>query len=198
MVQLLVASGVKVVGVDMVLDRCRLAEKAGAVPAGLRTAKASPLSKRPAPEPPADAAPTESSLSPGGTSNSPSSWPPGWRATGRPWSTSARCKLDLPWNDYYEKELDVRFSRSLRPGPVRRQLRGEGIDYPIGYVRWTERRNLACFVDLIASSNLTPSRLSRHLSCWPCHATNVYERMKSLGDLRGVGSLFKYDEVTAR
>ena len=30
-----------------------------------------------------------------------------------------KTKLDLPWNSYYEKELDVRFSRSLRAGPVR-------------------------------------------------------------------------------
>ena len=61
-----------------------------------------------------------------------------------------KTKLDLPWNAYYDKELDVRFSRSYGPGRYDDRYELEGIDYPAGYVRWTERRNLACFLDLIA------------------------------------------------
>ncbi|MYS54888.1 oxidoreductase, partial [Streptomyces sp. SID6013] len=61
-----------------------------------------------------------------------------------------KCRLDLPWNAYYEKELDVRFSRSYGPGRYDPEYELEGRDYPIGYVRWTERRNLACFLDLVA------------------------------------------------
>src|SRR5439155_2128107 len=56
-----------------------------------------------------------------------------------------KCRLDLPWNAYYEKELDVRFSRSYGPGRYDAEYELEGKDYPIGYVRWTERRNLECF-----------------------------------------------------
>ncbi len=58
-----------------------------------------------------------------------------------------KCRLDLPWNDYYEKELDLRFSRSYGPGRYDHRYEVDGIDYPAGYVRWTERRNLHCFVD---------------------------------------------------
>ena len=54
-----------------------------------------------------------------------------------------KCSLDLPWTSYYEKELDVRFSRSYGPGRYDPLYEIEGIDYPAGYVRWTERRNLA-------------------------------------------------------
>ena len=61
-----------------------------------------------------------------------------------------KTKLDLPWNAYYDKELDVRFSRSYGPGRYDDRYELQGIDYPAGYVRWTERRNLECFVDLIA------------------------------------------------
>ena len=60
-----------------------------------------------------------------------------------------KCSLDLPWNAYYDKELDVRFSRSYGPGRYDDRYELDGIDYPAGYVRWTERRNLACFVDLL-------------------------------------------------
>ena len=59
-----------------------------------------------------------------------------------------KTKLDLPWNAYYDKELDVRFSRSYGPGRYDDRYELEGIDYPAGYVRWTERRNLECFLDL--------------------------------------------------
>ena len=61
-----------------------------------------------------------------------------------------KTKLDLPWNAYYDKELDVRFSRSYGPGRYDDRYELDGIDYPAGYVRWTERRNLECFLDLLA------------------------------------------------
>ena len=65
-----------------------------------------------------------------------------------------KCSLDLPWNAYYEKELDVRFSRSYGPGRYDDRYELDGVDYPIGYVRWTERRNLECFLDLLARGSL--------------------------------------------
>ena len=58
-----------------------------------------------------------------------------------------KSKLDLPWNAYYEKELDVRFSRSYGPGRYDPLYEEAGIDYPIGYVRWTERRNMECVLE---------------------------------------------------
>ena len=70
-----------------------------------------------------------------------------------------KCHIDLPWNDYYEKELDVRFSRSYGPGRYDETYELDGIDYPAGYVRWTERRNLACFVDLLERGALDLDRI---------------------------------------
>jgi predicted dehydrogenase len=65
-----------------------------------------------------------------------------------------KTRLDLPWNDYYLKELDVRFSRSYGPGRYDTSYEEQGIDYPIGYVRWTEKRNIAAFLDLVASGHV--------------------------------------------
>jgi polar amino acid transport system substrate-binding protein len=59
--------------------------------------------------------------------------------------------LDVPRAAFYEKELDLRLSRSYGPGRYDREYEERGLDYPIGYVRWTERRNLQAFVDVVAA-----------------------------------------------
>ncbi len=105
-----------------------------------------------------------------------------------------KLRLDLPWNAYYDKELDVRFSRSYGPGRYDDRYELEGIDYPVGYVRWTERRNLACFVDLVARGSLTIGSLVS--GTFPVEdAVSVYDRLSS-GSLPGVGFLFEYPHGT--
>jgi len=62
--------------------------------------------------------------------------------------------LQIPRAPYYDKEIDVRLSRSYGPGRYDRTYEERGIDYPIGYVRWTERRNMQAFVELLAAGGL--------------------------------------------
>jgi predicted dehydrogenase/threonine dehydrogenase-like Zn-dependent dehydrogenase len=59
--------------------------------------------------------------------------------------------MQLPRAAYYEKELELRVSRSYGPGRYDRDYEARGLDYPIGYVRWTERRNMAAFLELLAA-----------------------------------------------
>jgi predicted dehydrogenase/threonine dehydrogenase-like Zn-dependent dehydrogenase len=70
--------------------------------------------------------------------------------------------MDVPRNAYYEKELQVRLSRSYGPGRYDRTYEEDGIDYPIGYVRWTEQRNMQAFLDLVAAGRVQPSQLVTH------------------------------------
>jgi predicted dehydrogenase/threonine dehydrogenase-like Zn-dependent dehydrogenase len=63
--------------------------------------------------------------------------------------------MELPRTSYYGKELDLRLSRSYGPGRYDSAYEEHGLDYPIGYVRWTERRNLAAFVSLIGDGRLS-------------------------------------------
>jgi predicted dehydrogenase/threonine dehydrogenase-like Zn-dependent dehydrogenase len=70
--------------------------------------------------------------------------------------------MDVPRNAYYEKELQVRLSRSYGPGRYDRTYEEDGIDYPLGYVRWTEQRNMEAFLGLVASGSIQPSRLVTH------------------------------------
>jgi predicted dehydrogenase len=62
--------------------------------------------------------------------------------------------LDVPRSLFYEKELALVTSRSYGPGRYDRQYEERGLDYPIGYVRWTERRNMAAFLELVAQERV--------------------------------------------
>ena len=69
--------------------------------------------------------------------------------------------LELPRAPYYDKELDLRLSRSYGPGRYDPEYEERGLDYPIGYVRWTERRNMEAFVELVANGRLNLEPLIR-------------------------------------
>ncbi|MDB4391163.1 bi-domain-containing oxidoreductase [Akkermansiaceae bacterium] len=70
--------------------------------------------------------------------------------------------MDLPRDDYYKKELDFKLSLSYGPGRYDSSYEEAGVDYPYGYVRWTEQRNISSFLDLVASGAVTPSKLVTH------------------------------------
>ena len=70
--------------------------------------------------------------------------------------------LDIPRKLYYEKELSFVNSRSYGPGRYDPSYEEEGQDYPIGYVRWTEGRNLEAVVELMAGGKLKVQPLITH------------------------------------
>lgn len=62
--------------------------------------------------------------------------------------------MDLDRVDFYNRELDFVISRSVGPGRYDRNYEERGIDYPLGFVRWTEQRNMAAFLQLVADGKL--------------------------------------------
>ena len=70
--------------------------------------------------------------------------------------------MELQRKLYYEKELDFRISRSYGPGRYDAAYEQKGRDYPIGHVRWTETRNMAAFLQLIADGKLSIPSLITH------------------------------------
>ena len=193
-VRLLVAAGVRVVGVDTVEDRCRMAEKAGALTCAGPDTEGVTLIEQ------ALLAATNSLgadhifLAAGGSSNGPVELAARLARDRARVVDIGKTRLDLPWNDYYEKELDVRFSRSYGPGRYDDRYELEGVDYPVGYVRWTERRNLECFLELIASDSVDVAPLVSGVHPI-ADATSVYEQLRT-GTLRGVGFLLEYSQPT--
>ncbi|MBP6211305.1 MAG: bi-domain-containing oxidoreductase [Anaerolineales bacterium] len=70
--------------------------------------------------------------------------------------------LKMPRKIYFEKELSFINSRSYGPGRYDPSYEENGVDYPIGYVRWTEGRNLQSIVDLMGSGKLDVTPLISH------------------------------------
>lgn len=64
---------------------------------------------------------------------------------------------------FYKKELDIRMSCSYGPGRYDLNYEEKGIDYPVAYVRWTEKRNMEAFQNLIHSHKIDPSYLTSHV-----------------------------------
>lgn len=60
----------------------------------------------------------------------------------------------LAWQTCYMKEVQVRYSRSYGPGRYDASYEWGGLDYPAGYVRWTENRNFDACLHLMASGRL--------------------------------------------
>ena len=192
LVQLLNASGVRVVGVDLSEARCQQAEANGALAATAPNGAGLERLERVLAELTNGAGADAIMLSAGGPTNEPVELAARLaRDRGRVVDIG-KCSLDLPWNAYYEKELDVRFSRSYGPGRYDSLYEDQGIDYPIGYVRWTEGRNLECFVDLLARGRIDMASLVTQVVPF-ADAVATYEKMND-GELKGIGFLFEYPE----
>lgn len=98
--------------------------------------------------------------------------------------------LNIPRKPYYEKELQLRTSRSYGPGRYDRQYEELGFDYPIGYVRWTERRNMEEFLRLAAVGAVSPARLTTHR--FPIAAAEEAYQMITSGATNYLGVLLEY------
>jgi threonine dehydrogenase-like Zn-dependent dehydrogenase/predicted dehydrogenase len=90
--------------------------------------------------------------------------------------TVGMTRMDLPWRSFYEKELDVRFSRSYGPGRYDATYEWAACDYPIGYVRWTEQRNFEACLDLMARGRINLEAITTRRVPFP-DAAAVYGQL---------------------
>lgn len=103
--------------------------------------------------------------------------------------------LDVLHNPIYMKELDVYMSRSYGPGRYDPQYEEQGLDYPISFVRWTENRNMAEVLRLIAEGHVDVESLIS--SVYPIgRAEEAYEALQS-GEGRPLGIVIEYPEAEA-
>ena len=70
--------------------------------------------------------------------------------------------IEVPRRTYYEKELSLVVSRSYGPGRYDPAYEEGGSDYPVGYVRWTEARDLEAVLAAIARRRLDVASLVTH------------------------------------
>ncbi|HBZ26130.1 MAG TPA: dehydrogenase [Rikenellaceae bacterium] len=67
--------------------------------------------------------------------------------------------LDIRRDDFYKKELTFQVSCSYGPGRYDDNYEQKGLDYPIGFVRWTEKRNFEAILNAISDGQLKVSHL---------------------------------------
>ena len=70
--------------------------------------------------------------------------------------------LELSRADFYEKELTFQVSCSYGPGRHDPSFENDGVDYPVGFVRWTEQRNFEAVLDMMADGRLDLEPLISH------------------------------------
>lgn len=71
-------------------------------------------------------------------------------------------RMDIPREDYFKKEISVVISRSYGPGRYDPFYEESGNDYPFGYVRFTEQRNMETFLALVSQGRLDIKGLITH------------------------------------
>ncbi|TET81088.1 MAG: alcohol dehydrogenase, partial [Anaerolineales bacterium] len=101
--------------------------------------------------------------------------------------------MTIPRRIYYEKELTFLVSRSYGPGRYDPTYEEGGHDYPLGYVRWTEGRNLVAFVDLISEERIDVHPLITHR--FPIeHAADAYHMITGKSEEPFLGVMMTYPE----
>ena len=106
--------------------------------------------------------------------------------------------LDIPRKVYYEKELTLLVSRSYGPGRYDPTYEEKGIDYPPGYVRWTEGRNFSAFLVLIADQKIDLHTLITHRYLIE-NGADAYQLIKNKSGEAYLGVLLtypSYDQVS--
>jgi predicted dehydrogenase/threonine dehydrogenase-like Zn-dependent dehydrogenase len=71
-------------------------------------------------------------------------------------------ELSLTRKAFWDKELSFTVSKAAGPGSLAPHYEAKGFDYPVAHVRWTERRNLEAFLELVAKDRVRVERLITH------------------------------------
>lgn len=90
--------------------------------------------------------------------------------------------LDIRRDDFYKKELSFQVSCSYGPGRYDETYENKGIDYPLPFVRWTEKRNFEAVLQAIAMGNLDVKSLVTE-------EVDLEDYEKIYGDMRKHGSI---------
>ncbi len=104
-------------------------------------------------------------------------------------------KMDIPRGPFYNKEIEVIISKSYGPGRYDPRYEEFGIDYPFGYVRWTENRNMQAVVDLMSQGKLNTKDLITHKFSID-NFQKAYDLITGKTKEFSRGILFEYGEIS--
>jgi len=97
--------------------------------------------------------------------------------------------LDIQRADFYEKELTFQVSCSYGPGRYEEEYEQKGMDYPIGFVRWTEQRNFEAVLQAISKKSVNVNALITEI----VDLENYQEIYGDMGNSKSIASILKYN-----
>ena len=98
--------------------------------------------------------------------------------------------LNLSRAEFYEKELSFQVSCSYGPGRYDENYENRGIDYPLPFVRWTEKRNFEAVLHSISSGKLKVTEMITEV----VPLDNYLEIYGEIGSSKSIASILKYNE----
>lgn len=101
--------------------------------------------------------------------------------------------LSLSRAEFYEKELSFQVSCSYGPGRYDENYEQKGIDYPLPFVRWTEKRNFEAVLFAISNGKLRVNELITEI----VGLEDYQEIYGEIGSKRSIASILKYSETTS-
>lgn len=96
--------------------------------------------------------------------------------------------LDLSRSDFYEKELTFQVSCSYGPGRYDENYEQKGIDYPLPFVRWTEKRNFETVLQAISNSTINVKKLVTEL----VPLTDFHKIYNNISSSKSIASILTY------
>ena len=97
--------------------------------------------------------------------------------------------LNLRRDDFYKKELTFQVSCSYGPGRYDESYEQSGHDYPLGYVRWTEQRNIQTVLQSLDAGRLDVEHLITHRYAF-ADALDAYQSVRN--DPQSLGVVLEY------
>ena len=102
--------------------------------------------------------------------------------------------LNIKRDDFFKKELTFQVSCSYGPGRYDENYEQKGMDYPIGFVRWTEKRNFETILHAMASGQLDVKPLITERVSFEDYGL-IYNDMRKTG---AIASILVYPENASK
>lgn len=99
--------------------------------------------------------------------------------------------LDINRAEFYDKELTFQVSCSYGPGRYDELYEQKGIDYPLAYVRWSEKRNFEAILESISTGKLNVKDLITEL----VDIEDFKSVYGEIGNSNSIASIFKYPAI---
>jgi predicted dehydrogenase/threonine dehydrogenase-like Zn-dependent dehydrogenase len=100
--------------------------------------------------------------------------------------------LELSRAEFYEKELTFQVSCSYGPGRYDEEYEQRGTDYPLPFVRWTEKRNFETILQSISLGRISVKEMITEI----VELDDFLKIYGEIGKSKSIASILKYDEIT--